>query len=130
MEAIVQGSNLRPPYALKVDIAPGFDRICHDARWANTPAAPVIRRPLKAWLNAGIMEDHPRFPTRAGTPQGGSCSPLLALMALHGMDEAITRVHPRARVLASADDCVVRHEDRRVLEHGQQLLLTWLAEIG
>jgi RNA-directed DNA polymerase len=57
-------------------------------------------------------------------------SPLLALIALHGMDEAITRVHPQARVIAYADDCVVLHEDRRVLEQCQQLLRLWLAELG
>jgi RNA-directed DNA polymerase len=54
----------------------------------------------------------------------------LGLIALHGMDEAITRVYPGARVIAYADDCVVLHEDRQVLEHGQQQQLTWLAEIG
>jgi RNA-directed DNA polymerase len=54
----------------------------------------VIRRQLKAWLKAGIMEDHQLFPTRAGTPQGGSISPLLALIALHGRDEAISQVYP------------------------------------
>ena len=26
--------------------------------------------------------------------------------------------------------CVVLHEDRQVLEHCQQLLMTWLAEVG
>ena len=130
IEAIFHGIKFRPQYALKVDIAKCFDRICHDALLAKTQAVPMIRRQLKAWLNAGIMEDHQFFPTRAGTPQGGSCSPLLALIALHGMDEAITRVHPRARVIAYADDCVVLHEDRQVLEHCQQLLMTWLAQIG
>jgi RNA-directed DNA polymerase len=130
IEAIFHGIKFRPQYALKVDIAKCFDRICHDALLAKIQAAPVIRRQLKAWLNAGIMEDHQLVPTRAGTPQGGSCSPLLALIALHGMDEAITRVHPRARVIAYADDCVVLHEDRQVLEHCQQLLMTWLAGIG
>ena len=57
-------------------------------------------------------------------------SPLLAWRALHGIDEAITRLHPQARVIAYADDCVVLHEDRRVLEQSQQLLRLWLAEIG
>ena len=57
-------------------------------------------------------------------------SPLLALIALHGMEEAITQLYPRARVIAYADDCVVLHEDRTVLEHCQQLLRTWLAGIG
>jgi RNA-directed DNA polymerase len=92
--------------------------------------APLIRRQLKAWLKAGIWEENQLFPTTAGTPQGGSASPLLALIALHGMEEAITQVYPQARVIAYADDCVVLHEDRQVLEHSQQLLMTWLAGIG
>jgi RNA-directed DNA polymerase len=86
---------------------------------AKTQACPVIRRQLKAWLKAGIMVDDRLSPTTAGTPQGGSISPLLALIALHGMDEAITQVYPQARVIAYADDCVVLHEDRLVLEHSQ-----------
>ena len=46
------------------------------------------------------------------------------------MDEAITQVYPRARVIAYADDAVVLHEDHNVLEHCQQLFTTWLADIG
>ena len=46
------------------------------------------------------------------------------------MDEAITRVYPQAHVIAYADDCAVLHEDRQALEHCQQLLMTWLADIG
>ena len=70
------------------------------------------------------------MPTEAGTPQGGSCSPLLALIALHGMDEAITQLYPEARVIAYADDCLVLHPDRATLDHCQQLLTAWLARIG
>src|SRR3989449_10852490 len=46
------------------------------------------------------------------------------------MDEAITRVYPQARVIAYADDGVVLHEDRQVLEHCQELVRAWLAEMG
>src|SRR5688572_27574159 len=60
----------------------------------------------------------------------GVVSPLLALIALHGIDEAVTKVYPEARVIAYADDCMVLHPERSVLEHCQQLLMTWLAEIG
>jgi RNA-directed DNA polymerase len=66
----------RPQYALQVDIAPCFDRISHAALLAKTQASPGIRRQLKAWLNAGILEEGPLYPTTAGTPQGGSVSPL------------------------------------------------------
>ena len=96
----------------------------HDALLAKTQASPAIRRQLKAWLKAGVLENGHFAPTTAGTPQGGTISPLLALIALHGMDEAITRIHPQARVIAYADDCVVLHEDRHVLEQSQQLLRT------
>jgi RNA-directed DNA polymerase len=97
---------------------------------AKVQAPPLIRRQLKAWLKAGILEGNHFSPTTAGTPQGGSCSPLLALIALYGMDEAITRVYPHARVIAYADDGVVLHEDRQVLEHCQELLKRWLAQMG
>jgi RNA-directed DNA polymerase len=128
--AIFHDITFRPQYALKVDIATCFDRICHEALLAKTQAPPGIRRQRKAWLKSGILEGDRLFPTTAGTPPGGSISPLLALIALHGMDDAITQVHPRARVIAYADDCVILHEDRHVLEHCQQLFMTWLAGIG
>jgi RNA-directed DNA polymerase len=128
--AIFNGIRARPQYALKADIQKCFDRIDHDALLVKTQASPVIRRQLKAWLKAGILEDNHLFPTTAGTPQGGSISPLLALIALHGMEEAITQVYPKARVMMYADDVVVLHEDRKVLKHCQQLLITWLADIG
>ena len=130
IEAIFNAIRYRPQYALKVDIAKCFDRIDHQALLAKTQTFPRLRRQLKAWLKAGIVEDERLFPTTAGTPQGGAISPLLALIALHGMDKAITTVHPRACVIAYADDWVVLHEDRTVLEHSQQLLMTWLADMG
>jgi RNA-directed DNA polymerase len=76
------------------------------------------------------MEEDMCSPTTAGTPPGGRVSPRLALIALQGRDTAITQVDPEARVIAYADDCLVLHEDRSVLEHGQHLCTTWLAAIG
>ena len=89
-----------------------------------------MRRQRKAWLQAGILEDAHLSPTTAGTPQGGSCAPLLALIALQGMAKAITQGYPHARVITDADDGVVVHEDRQVLEHGQALLKAWVAQMG
>ena len=128
--AIFTAIRFRPQHALKLDIAKCFDRIDHQALLAKVQAPPRIRRQLQAWLKAGILEDDHLSPTTAGTPQGGSCAPLLALIALHGMEKAITRVSPHARVIAYADDGVVLHEERQVLEHCQELLKTWLAEMG
>jgi RNA-directed DNA polymerase len=128
--AVFHRMKFRPQYMLKVDIAKCFDRIDHQALLAKLPAPPGIRRQVRAWLRSGIMEDDAFSPTLAGTPQGGSVSPLLALIALHGMDAAITQVYPEARVIAYADDCMVLHTDRSVLEHCQHLLMMWLAAIG
>src|SRR5438128_376920 len=128
--AIFNAIRFQPQYALKLDISKCFDKIDHAALLAKTQTLPVIRRQLKAWLTAGMLEDDHLLPTTTGTPQGGSISPLLALMAWHGMDEAITQVYPQAHVIAYADDGVVLHEDREVLEHCQQLLRTWLAKMG
>ena len=130
IEAIFHRIKFRPQYMLKVDLEKCFDRIDHSALLAKLQSPPSIRRQVRAWLRSGIMEADTFTPTTAGTPQGGSVSPLLALIALHGMDEAITQVYPEARVIAYADDCMVLHPDRSVLEHCQQLLTTWLAEIG
>jgi hypothetical protein len=54
----------------------------------------------------------------------------LALIALPGMDAAITPVYPEARVMAYADDGMVLQADRSVLAHGQPRCLTWLAASG
>ena len=128
--AIFTAIRYRPQFALTIDIATCFDTMDHQALLAKVQAPPLIRRQLKAWLQAGILEDAHFNPTTAGTPQGGSGSPLLALIALHGMEEAITQVYPQARVITYADDGVVLHEDRQVLEHCQDLLKTWLAKMG
>jgi RNA-directed DNA polymerase len=90
IEAIFHRIKFRPQYVLKVDLAKCFDRIDHSALLAKLQSPPSIRRQVRAWLRSGIMEADTFTPTTAGTPQGGSASPLLALIALHGMDEAIT----------------------------------------
>jgi RNA-directed DNA polymerase len=128
--AVFQRIKFRPQHMLKVDISKCFDRIDHTALLAKLQAPPGIRRQVRGWLRSGILEADTLSPTTAGTPQGGSVSPLLALIALHGIEEAITQVYPEARVIAYADDCLVLHPDRAVLEHGQQLLSEWLAGIG
>ena len=130
IDAIFRRIIRRPQYMLKVDIAKCFDRIDHSALLAKLQSTSRIRRQVRAWLRSGIMEADVFSPTTAGTPQGGSVSPLLALIALHGIDESITQVYPDARVIAYADDCVVLHPDHSVLEHSQHLLTTWLADIG
>ncbi|HEU5376937.1 MAG TPA: reverse transcriptase domain-containing protein, partial [Ktedonobacteraceae bacterium] len=52
-----------------------------------------MRRRVKGWLKAGVMEVLEFSPTKAGTPQGGVVSPLLANIALYGMEEALLKAY-------------------------------------
>jgi RNA-directed DNA polymerase len=75
IEALFHRITLRPQYVLKVDIAKCCDRIHHEALLATTQASPAIRRQLKAWLHAGVLEEGHVAPTAPGTPQGGPGPP-------------------------------------------------------
>ena len=75
-------------WVLDADIKGCFDYIDHEALLGiigNFPARGIIRK----WLKAGFMEDGVFHATLQGTPQGGVISPLLANIALHGMEEAL-----------------------------------------
>jgi RNA-directed DNA polymerase len=120
-------------HVYEADIEGYFTHLNHE--WLRKMIAlriadPVITGLIGKWLNAGVMEHGVIARPEAGTPQGGPLAPLLALIALHEMDTAITTIYPGACVIAYADDCVVLHEDRTVLEHSQQLLMMWLAGMG
>ena len=52
---------------------------------AGFPAKKIIAR----WLKAGFIDNNVFNKTESGTPQGGIVSPLLANIALHGMEEEI-----------------------------------------
>jgi len=67
---------------------------------------------LKKWLKAGFMEKHVLYPTEAGTPQGGICSPVLANMALDGLEQALSEViRPTTRKGRKAKIHLIRYAD-------------------
>jgi RNA-directed DNA polymerase len=133
----------KPKYVLDADIAACFDRIDQRALLAKLDAAPTLRRAIRGWLRAGVLDGRELFPTEAGTPQGGPLSPLLANVALHGLATHLRAAFPRDRyadgqvrwgwqplVVRYADDFVVLHEDRGVIEQTRQLAAEWLAGMG
>lgn len=89
IEAVFSSIRLKPKYVLDADIAKCFDRIDHEALLNKMNTFPTIRRQVRAWLKAGVMDSMQYFDTSEGTPQGGVISPLLANIALHGMEERI-----------------------------------------
>jgi len=72
------------------DIEKCFDRINHEYLLNKLQTFPRMRRIIKGWLKAGCLQEERLFPTEEGTPQGGAVSPLLANIALHGIEEAHT----------------------------------------
>lgn len=98
-------------WVVDADIAGCFDNIDHDfllKQVGNFPARGLIAQ----WLKAGYMEAGVTHPTTAGTPQGGIISPLLANIALHGMEEAlgITR-YTQGSVKKGVNRLLVRYAD-------------------
>src|SRR5690606_33493924 len=130
IEAIFQSICLKAKYVLDADIAQCFDRIRHEALLDKLQTFPLMRRAVRAWLKAGVMEGERLFPTPEGSPQGGVISPLLANIALHGLETAVNDAHPQARLIRYADDLVVLHKDLETIEQAQETVSAWLAQMG
>ncbi len=89
IQAIFLSISKKAKYVLDADISKCFDRINHKKLLEKLNTTPSFRRQVRAWLKAGVMDGKELFPTDEGTPQGGVISPLLANVALHGMEEMI-----------------------------------------
>ncbi|MBB2932973.1 group II intron reverse transcriptase/maturase [Paraburkholderia silvatlantica] len=109
-------------WILEGDIRGCFDNISHSWLEENIPMDRAI---LSRWLKAGYMERGKLFPTEAGTPQGGIASPVLANMALDGLEEAVwsaarrittARQKSKVNVIRYADDFIVTAASRELLE--------------
>jgi RNA-directed DNA polymerase len=130
VEAIFGQIKHQAKYVLDADIAKCFDQINHKALLDKLNTFPTLRRQIRAWLKAGVMDGNQLFPTLTGTPQGGVISPLLANIALHGMETAIKQVEATAGLIRYADDFVILHKDLDVVQQCQQVIATGLATMG
>lgn len=68
-------------------------------------------RLIRAFLNAGVLEDGLVNPTDEGTPQGGPLSPLLSNIVLDDLDQELMR--RGLRFARYADDCNIYVRSRR-----------------
>ena len=153
IEAIFKAINRQPRYVLDADIKSCFDRIGHEPLLQKLNTFRAARRQIRAWLKAGIFEEGRLFPSEAGTPQGGVISPLLANVALHGLEDAIKQAFPvrritlkpgkrwkdkdgplkerwRPMVVRYADDFVILHHDLDTLLETKKIAETWLRGSG
>ncbi len=143
IEAIWNATRLKPKWVLDADIKGCFDNINHsfiieqiDIKWQ-----PLIRK----WLKAGYIDEGQLHPTKSGTPQGGIISPLLANIALDNLERYLvtslreikgwkSRIgnpnRPKLRVIRYADDFVVIHKDKEVIDKAQEVIHEWTRERG
>jgi RNA-directed DNA polymerase len=69
--AIFNAIKAKAKYVLDADISKCFDKIDHKALLYKLNTFPTIRRQIRAWLKAGMMDNSQYQETSEGTPQGG-----------------------------------------------------------
>jgi RNA-directed DNA polymerase len=130
----------RKNWVVDADIKGAFDNIDHE--YLLKTIGPVPGRELiRQWLKAGYVDDKgDLYPTDTGTPQGGVISPLLANIALHGMEEVLgikyradrtgLQSYSHLAVVRYADDFVVACTSKEEAEGVIDRLTPWLAQRG
>lgn len=141
----------RDTWVLDADIKGAFDNISHEFILDAVGKTPG-RELIKQWLKAGYVEAEVFYETESGTPQGGIISPLLANIALDGMERLLTafkkvKVYqyiPKGRkksrtvekhsdkygYIRYADDFIVTAETKSDIEAIIPTLNKWLASRG
>jgi len=81
-------------YVVDIDLEKFFDRVNHDILLGLAAKRVKDQRALqllRAFLNAGVMENGLVSPSAEGTPQGGPLSPLLSNLMLDVLDKELER---------------------------------------
>jgi group II intron reverse transcriptase/maturase len=118
-------------HVLDADIKGFFDNIPHPVIMAGVAAEVAdgnILRLVERFLKSGVMEEGLLRPTPVGTPQGGVISPLLANIALNGLD---WQLHDAGfRCVRYADDFVVLCQTEVQVKAAHDLVQQHLSLIG
>lgn len=142
IEAIFCGLNQKPKYVLDADIKSCFDKIDHKALLQKIQSITTIQHAIKGWLKAGIMDGNKFFASQEGAPQGSIISPLLANIALHGLETTLHQSFPDRKttengkvkwkpvIVRYADDFLIFHPDLPTLQRARAITVQWLKEIG
>jgi RNA-directed DNA polymerase len=107
-------------WVVDLDLEKFFDRVNHDKLMGQIAKRVGDKRLLKlirAFLNAGVMENGLVSPSVEGTPQGGPLSPLLSNLVLDELDRELER--RGHRFVRYADDCNIYVRSERA---GQRVM--------
>jgi RNA-directed DNA polymerase len=130
-------------WVLDADIKGCFDNISHEFLLEKMNVLnPVDKKIVSQWLKSGVMDKQEFRAIEQGTPQGGIISPLLANIALDGMESflfnelkkeySFKRNEGRIdgyklSVIRYADDFVIIHKNKEIIIKVKELLVTCLA---
>jgi hypothetical protein len=110
-------------WVIDLDLEKFFDRVNHDklmGQIAKRVEDKRLLRLIRAFLNAGVMENGLVSPSVEGTPQGGPLSPLLSNLVLDELDQELER--RGHRFVRYADDCNIYVRSERAGEGGHHAL--------
>jgi len=135
MSKVHQYTCQKEKYILDADIKGCFDNINHQKLLAKIQTVSTIKHLLKGWLEMGVLNEEREFePTKAGTPQGGVISPLLANIALHGMENDLKKEYSftegKPQLVRYADDFVIFHAKESGILKAKSVVETWVKNIG
>ena len=131
-----------PQWVLEGDIKGCFDHISH--AWL-IEHIPMDKSVLKQFLKAGFIFERELFPTDEGTPQGGVISPILANMALDGMQKVLSdRFHTnrlgkvdlrfknahKVNLVRYADDFIVTAATKEIAVEAKEIVRDFLQTRG
>ena len=129
-------------WVLEGDIKGCFDNINHEWLLDNIPMDKSI---LKQFLKSGFVYNRHLNPTKAGTPQGGIISPILANMTLDGIETTIatkyytnksgkvdkSRHNPhKVNFVRYADDFIVTADSEETAKEIAELIKSFIKERG
>lgn len=118
--------NTRYKWVLDADLSAAFDTINHSFVLNKIGPLPGLAL-IKQWLQAGYVEEEMFYATTSGVPQGGVISPLIANIALDGLEDLL---HEKASYIRYADDFVVASSSKEQLHELMPIIETFFLERG
>ena len=116
-------------WCVDLDLEKFFDRVNHDKLMGQIAKRVEDKRLLKlirAFLNAGVMENGLVSPSVEGTPQGGPLSPLLSNLVLDELDRELER--RGHRFVRYADDCNIYVRSERAGQRVRESITRFITQ--
>jgi len=130
----IQGTS---KYFLDADIENSFDNISHEWILSKLDNKPFIKEQIKSWLRAGVLTSHPEVSDITpdslyqGTPQGRVISPLLANIALNGIESyAVGKNKRKIKFIRYADNIVIFSSYENLIVDSKSQLSNFLNQMN